>query len=308
MRWYYHPGYVYGRHFPGLPRTLHGFTRDRAARIHRALKKAGITDFVAPDAVAEAAVAAVHTPQVVAGLHDARAVAEAVELDWLAHLPTFLVRRLVVAPQLRAAGGTVLALRAAADGAWTFNLSGGFHHARPDQSHGFCLINDVTIAVDQLRKAERRPPILILDLDLHQGDGNAAAFAGDREVFTVSMHEEAVFPFPKLASGLDVGLASGIGDSVYLRHLDRTLAALPERFTPAVVIYVAGTDPLEADPLGHLYLSPQGLVERDRRVARYVRAQGAGLVVLPAGGYSPESPACAAAGMLAMAEEAPPGV
>ncbi|MEZ4470846.1 MAG: histone deacetylase [bacterium] len=307
MHWYDHPGYVYGRRIVGLPRQIHGFTRDRAAQIRRLLRADGLAKVACvPTPVTEDALRAVHTPEVVAGLRDRFALAEAIELPWLTALPTLFVRPLVVHPQLRAAGGTIEALAAAATGDWAINLSGGFHHARPDKSHGFCLINDVALAVDALRKQGERKRILVLDLDLHQGDGNAAAFAGDAEVFTVSMHEDAAFPHPKLASDVDLPLASGIGDQVYLRHLDRLLAALPDRFSPEIVVYIAGTDPLEADPLGSLRMTIEGIVERDRRVARYTRAAGAGLVMLPAGGYSPASPAAAAAGMAAVAREAPP--
>ncbi|MCB9545700.1 MAG: histone deacetylase [Myxococcales bacterium] len=307
MRWYDHPGYVYGRRIIGLPREIHGFTRDRSAKIRRLLRAQGLArQAVVPTPVTEEALRAVHTPEVVAGLRDRFALAEAIELPWLTALPTALVRPLVVHPQLRAAGGTVEALAHAADGGWAINLSGGFHHARPDKSHGFCLINDVALAVDALRKSGKRKKILVLDFDLHQGDGNAAAFADDPEVFTASIHEDAVFPHPKLHSDWDMPLASGIGDQVCLRHIDRMLAGLPERFAPDVVVYIAGTDPLEADPLGSLRMTVEGIVERDRRVARYARGIGAGLVMLPAGGYSAASPAAAAAGMAAVAGEAPP--
>ncbi|MFP6602608.1 MAG: hypothetical protein VB862_08780, partial [Pirellulaceae bacterium] len=192
------------------------------------------------------------------------------------------------------------ALAAAAEGRWAFNLSGGYHHARPDLSHGFCLVADVALAVHRLRAGGKRPNILVLDLDLHQGDGNAAAFRGVETVFTASMHEEAVFPFPKLDSDLDVGLASGMADAEYLDHLDACLANISERFQAQILVYVAGSDPFVEDRMGSLRISREGMRERDRRVASYARRQGAALVALTAGGYSESSPDVTAAGYLEM--------
>jgi len=207
----------------------------------------------------------------------------------------------VVAPQLLAAGGTYEAIRAAIKGAWATNLSGGFHHARRDLSHGFCLINDVAVALERIRAERSSPRVLILDLDLHQGDGNASIFENDNLVFTVSIHEEYLFPMPKMRSDIDVGLAAETGDETYLERLDETLGRLPERFEPTLIVYVAGSDPFAGDPLGSLQLSREGLLERDRKVANFARSLGCPLVSLPAGGYSDESPSITAAGFVEIA-------
>ena len=297
------PGYDYGRGVPGLPKQIHGFVRQKPSLIRDALVAAGAVrdaELEAPQSVELDDLSAVHTPAVVAALRSSSAVAQAVELPPLKWLPAALVRHIVVTPQLKGAGGTCAALAAAAEGRWAFNLSGGYHHARPDLSHGFCLVADVALAVHRLRAHGKRPKILVLDLDLHQGDGNAAAFRGDEAVFTASMHEEAVFPFPKLESDLDVGLASHMEDAEYLDHLDACLATITARFQPQILVYVAGADPFVDDPLGSLRISREGMRERDRRVARYARRQGAALVALPAGGYSQSSPAVTADGYLEM--------
>ncbi len=202
----------------------------------------------------------------------------------------------IVAPQLHAAGGTCAALRAAADGDWAINLSGGYHHARPDLSHGFCLVNDVAIAVARLRREGTRRRILIADLDLHQGDGNARFFEADDEVFTFSMHERGIFPLPRAQSDLDMDLPAGTGDATYLERLERALDEIRARFAPEVVVYVAGSDPFERDPLGSLRLTPEGLAMRDQRIARFAQELGCPLVVLPAGGYSEESATLTALG------------
>jgi histone deacetylase 11 len=117
-------------------------------------------------------------------------------MPFLKYLPSSFVYRAVTQSQLAAAAGTRAAILAAAEGAWCVNLSGGFHHARPNLSHGFCLLNDVALGVAALRANGNSPRIAIIDLDAHQGDGNAAAFSGDANVATVSVHEEALFPKP----------------------------------------------------------------------------------------------------------------
>jgi acetoin utilization deacetylase AcuC-like enzyme len=306
MRWFYDPGYDYGHGLPDAPSEVHGFLLAKPSRIRDALVAAGTVwgdEFVRPEPVTEAEIAAVHGPGFLEALHDPEAVAAAVELDAIALLPPELVWGAVVAPQIRAAGGTCEALRIAAQGEWAANLSGGFHHARPDLAHGFCLVNDVALAVARLRGDGAAPPILIVDLDLHQGDGNAVFFAGDPLVYTLSLHEEGLFPFPKARSDLDVGLASGCGDEPYLATLDAALARARAEFEPCIVLYLAGSDPFERDPLGSLRLSRAGLLARDRRVARFAREQGCGLLALPAGGYSPASPELTARGFAAIAAE-----
>jgi acetoin utilization deacetylase AcuC-like enzyme len=305
VRWFHAPHYDYGAGLPGIPDEVHGFVLNKPTRIRAGLMEAGavrVDAFEEPAAVTEADLARVHAPRLIRALHDARAVAAAIELPELAEMPSELVWQVVVAPQLLAAGGSYLALRAAAvDGAWAFNLSGGYHHARRDLSHGFCLINDVAVAVARLRAEGVRRRILIVDLDLHQGDGNATCFADDAEVFTVSVHEEAIFPVPKARSNLDVGLASYAGDDDYLAAVDGSLREARARFAPELIAYVAGSDPYTADPLGTLQVSRAGLLARDRRVAALARELGCPLVALPAGGYSPESAAITAAGFAAMA-------
>jgi len=307
VKWFYAPEYDYGRNLP-QHREVHGFVLDKPSRIRGRLIERGVvsaSEFRAPAPVSEADVAAVHAPEIVSDLHDAYAVSRAVEFDAIGLLPDDTVWSAVVASQLHAAGGTCEALRVAAglEGApdWAANLSGGFHHARPDLSHGFCLVNDVAIAITRLRAEGVRPRVLILDLDLHQGDGNASFFAKDEEVFTCSVHERAIFPTPKAASDLDVGLPAGVGDEDYLERLEDVLAELGERPVPELLLYVAGSDPFVDDPLGSLQLSAEGLAQRDRRVAEFAASLGCALVALPAGGYSPESAVLTADGFAEIA-------
>ena len=306
VRWFHTSGYDYGAGLPGIPAEVHGFVLNKPSRIRAALLEAGAVKadaFEVPAAVTQADLARVHEPRLIRALGDPRAVAAAIELPELATMPAEVVRQVVVQPQFVAAGGTHAALRAAAaDGAWAFNLSGGYHHARRDLSHGFCLINDVAIAVARLRAEGVKRRILIVDLDLHQGDGNATLFAGDPDVFTLSVHGEAIFPIPKAHSDLDVGLASYTDDADYLGAVNDALRQARAQFAPELIVYVAGSDPYEGDPLGTLQVSRSALVERDCRVAQLARELGCPVVALPAGGYSADSPAITAAGFAAMQE------
>jgi acetoin utilization deacetylase AcuC-like enzyme len=307
MRWFYSAQYDYGTGVPGEPREVHGFVLDKPSRIRRALCEATVVaerDFEEPESSEQEDFTGLHSRRVQDDLRDPAAVARAIELSEIAALPAAMVWQAVVLPQLHAAGGTCAALAAAAAGDWAANLSGGFHHARPDRSHGFCLVNDVALAVHRLRSRGKHPRILIVDLDLHQGDGNAVFFQGDAEVFTLSVHEESLFPIPKARSDLDVGLPQATGDDAYLAAVDRALEETDRHFAAEIVVYVAGSDPFVEDPMGTLRLSAAGLAERDRRVAAHAARRDAALVALPAGGYSTASPTLTAAGFAEISRHA----
>lgn len=288
MRYFYSSQFNYGA---GLPlRQVHGFVLDKPKRIRDQLvRQHGISRdiFEAPEEVGAADFLRVHTEEHWQNLDDQSFIAQAIEMPPLKWLPNFVVQKAVVTPQKRATGGTLAALRAAFAGEWAVSLSGGYHHARPALAHGFCLVNDVAVAVARLREEGEHGKVLVLDLDLHQGDGNAVAFANDPSVFTASMHERGIFPQPNMESDLDVLVESYTGDEAYLEQLEELLQAIADAFEPDVVVYVAGSDPYEGDPLGTLTLSLAGL--------------GAGLVALPAGGYTDKSPVINAAGFAAMA-------
>lgn len=184
-------------------------------------------------------------------------------------------------------GGTLAAARAALDeaGGIGVNLGGGFHHAFPDHGEGFCLFNDVAVAVRVLQQEGRLRRVLVFDCDVHHGNGTAAIFRGDEAVFTVSMHQENNYPAVKPPSSLDIGLPDGTADEEYLARL---AAALPVAFAfrPELVFYLAGADPYRDDQLGGLALTLEGLRRRDRLVIAAARRAGVPLVVLLAGGYA----------------------
>lgn len=183
-------------------------------------------------------------------------------------------------------GGTLLAGRLALAREMAIHLGGGFHHAFADHGEGFCLFNDVAIAVRCLEHEGVIERSLVVDLDVHHGNGTAAIFEDVPEVFTFSMHQESNYPALKPPSDLDVGLADGVGDDRYLSVLDEHWPAILETHAPDIVFFLAGADPFREDQLGGLRLSFDGLRARDRRVLRACRQTGVPVVVLLAGGYA----------------------
>jgi acetoin utilization deacetylase AcuC-like enzyme len=191
----------------------------------------------------------------------------------------------VVSAELLASGGTLVACRAALETGAAVNLGGGFHHAFPDHGEGFCYVNDMAVAVRTLKAEGLVKRVLIVDLDLHQGNGTAFAFRDDPDVFTFSMHQESLYP-PKQRSDLDVGLDNGTGDRAYLRLLGRSLRPLLVRQKPDLVLYQAGADPYRDDLLGSLLLTKRGLEARDRMVIRLCRSRRVPVAVVLGGGYA----------------------
>lgn len=188
-------------------------------------------------------------------------------------------------------GATIAAARAALVEGVAANLAGGTHHACADKGSGYCVFNDVAVAA-RLMQAEwhrhhrRALPVLVIDLDVHQGNGTAAIFRDDASVFTFSMHGAKNFPFRKEAGDLDVELPDGCGDTEYLAALDAALAEAFARMPGAgLAFYLAGADPHEGDRLGRLKLTTAGLRERDRRVLAQLRARRIPVAMAMAGGY-----------------------
>ncbi len=185
-----------------------------------------------------------------------------------------------------AAGGSILAARCALKDGFGFNIGGGFHHAFPGHGEGFCMIHDVAIAIRRLQADGALRKVLIVDTDVHQGNGTAAIFANDPDVFTLSLHQENNYPEPKPPSDLDVNLADGTGDGEYLELLDKSLAEAFRRFVPEMIFYIGGADPYREDQLGGLWLSMRGLQQRDALVFAEARLRGLPVAVAFAGGYA----------------------
>jgi acetoin utilization deacetylase AcuC-like enzyme len=185
-----------------------------------------------------------------------------------------------------AAGGSILAARRALDGGWSANIGGGFHHAYPDHGEGFCVLHDVAIAIRKLQFDRAIETAMVIDTDVHQGNGTAAIFGGDATVFTFSIHQVNNYPYPKPPSNIDVDLEDDTGDNEYLAILEKNLIRAFEEFQPGLIFYVAGADPFREDQLGGLALTLDGLRWRDALVFDYARRQSVPLAITLAGGYA----------------------
>jgi len=185
----------------------------------------------------------------------------------------------------RAVGGTCEAATAALQHGIAMNLAGGTHHAFPDHGEGFCVFNDVAVAIRVLQRNGRVRRAAVIDLDVHQGNGTHAIFEGDPCVFTFSMHGERNYPYHKVAGTLDLELADGMGDDSYLAALADALPRVLSAAAPDLVIYLAGADPHEGDRLGRLRLTFDGLARRDAMVLDACREVGIPVAVTIAGGY-----------------------
>jgi acetoin utilization deacetylase AcuC-like enzyme len=186
----------------------------------------------------------------------------------------------------RSVGGTIGAARHALEHGVGMNLGGGTHHAGRAFARGFCLFNDVAVALALLRAEGAADRALVVDCDVHQGDGTADLLGPDPRAFTLSLHGARNYPFQRIPSDLDVDIASGTGDARYLRTLDEALDFAIPRAEADLAFYLAGADPWEGDRLGRLALTKDGLRERDERVLDRLLASGARVCVVLAGGYA----------------------
>ena len=184
------------------------------------------------------------------------------------------------------AGGTLLTAALALERAVAVHLGGGFHHAFPDHGEGFCLVNDVAVAIGVLRRDNLVDRVLVIDLDVHHGNGTAAIFADEEAVFTFSMHQEQNYPAVKPPGDLDIGLEDGTDDVTYLRKLETHLPDIISDHRPDIAFYLAGADPYIQDQLGGLNLSIEGLKKRDELVFDYLRGAVVPVAVTLAGGYA----------------------
>jgi acetoin utilization deacetylase AcuC-like enzyme len=294
-----------------LPIGEHVFRADKYRLIRERLLQnhvADETDFLAPSAASESDVVLVHSPHYVNKLMEGGLTArEELQME-IPYSPQ------VVDAFLLHTGGSILAAERALQDGVCMNIGGGFHHAFPDHGEGFCMINDIAIAIRVMQKRGRIRRAMTIDCDVHQGNGTAAIFGNSnpkpsmlpstsaptlgvapaanmvevssKDVFTISLHQEHNYPYVKPASSIDVNLPDGCGDSEYLGWLDNALSSAFRQFEPELISYVAGADPFRQDQLGGLDMTIDGLKQRDELVFRAARARGVPIMTTYAGGYA----------------------
>jgi len=274
---------------PALPQG-HRFPMAKFAALFAELERLGLTPPGAvhiPDPITREDLLRVHAEDYVDAVI-ARAVPAAVERRIGLPIDDGVARR-----ALLASGATLLTARLALAHGLACNTAGGSHHARPDGGAGFCVFNDVAVAIRTLQAEGRIARALVVDLDVHQGDGTALIFRDDPSVFTLSIHCGANFPLRKENSDLDIDLAQGTGDDAYLAAVGRGLAAALAASPYDLVFYNAGVDIHADDRLGHLAVSDAGIAARDRMVIEAIRGQGLALAGVIGGGYTTDVEALA---------------
>jgi acetoin utilization deacetylase AcuC-like enzyme len=237
-------------------------------------------DFIEPEPAADDDVRLVHDPEWVSKLRNGTlSYHDILRLE----IP---YSRLMVEAFWMAAGGTILAARRALSDGIGFNVGGGFHHGFAAHGEGFCAINDIAIAIRRLQRDGLVRRAMVVDCDVHHGNGTASIFAGDRSVFTLSIHQFNNYPSEKPLSSMDIHLADGTGDAEYLHRLKNGYRASLTMFQPELLVYVAGADPYREDQLGGLMLTFEGLEERDRMVLWTALTHKIPVAIVLAGGYA----------------------
>jgi len=261
----------------------HRFPMEKYARLRAALLASGNfseSDFHLPPAASDEELDRAHDPEYIAAVSCGELEISAQKAIGFPWSPGMVER------SRRSAGATLAACRAAFVDGVSANLAGGTHHAFRDRGEGFCVFNDAAVAARAMQAEGRSQRVLIVDCDVHQGNGTASILRGDDSIFTFSIHGARNFPFEKETSDLDIELPDGCNDAAYLLQLDHGLDTAFDLARPDLVIYLAGADPYHDDRLGRLALSFNGLAERDRRVFGRCQALGLPVAVAMAGGYA----------------------
>ena len=271
----------YSDHFVLPLPAGHRFPMPKYARLReRVLASALGGDCRVPDAATDEQLGLVHDPAYLDKVKQGTLSAEemrAIGFPWTEQM---------VERSRRSSGATVAAARAALQEGTAANLAGGTHHAFRDRGEGFCVFNDSAVAARVLQQEGLVKRVLVIDCDVHQGNGTAAIFRGDDSVFTFSIHGANNYPFAKEAGDLDIELPDGTGDRAYLDLLEPGLKLAMQRAGADLAIYLAGADPYNDDRLGRLALSKQGLLSRDRMVFEACARAGLAVAVSMAGGYA----------------------
>jgi acetoin utilization deacetylase AcuC-like enzyme len=279
MRAYYSDTFV-------LPLPLdHRFPMAKYARLRERLLSDGILrpeDLYLPDAASDEQLLRAHTADYVHRATHGLLTEKEMRRIGFPWSPAMIER------SRRSSGATIAACRAAFEDGVSANLAGGTHHAFPDHGAGYCVFNDAAVAARAMQAERRARRVVILDCDVHQGDGTAAIFAGDTSVFTFSVHGAKNFPFFKQQSSLDVELPDDTGDDAYLAAVEEGARRAIAAAGADIAVYLAGADPYEGDRLGRMKVSMAGLGERDRIIFRLCKEAGLPVAVAMAGGYARE--------------------
>lgn len=280
--------------FMGIEK-LHPFDSSKWGRICKFLVSEGALEkrrIVEPEEASKDDLLVVHSEKYLNSLKNSVTVASIVEVPPVAMLPNFIVQQKVLHPFRKQVGGSVLAGKLAKERGWAINVGGGFHHCSAEKGGGFCVYADISLCIHFAFVRLNISRVMIIDLDAHQGNGHETDFAGDRRVYILDMYNPDIYPLDYAARrhiDQKVEVVSGTSTDDYLQKLDKALEVAGRSFDAELVLYNAGTDILDGDPLGRLRISPDGIVKRDEKVFAFARERNIPLVMLTSGGYMKSS-------------------
>uniref|UniRef100_A0A0D9WRD4 histone deacetylase n=1 Tax=Leersia perrieri TaxID=77586 RepID=A0A0D9WRD4_9ORYZ len=289
---------AYDISFLGIEK-LHPFDSSKWGRICKLLTKEGHLEknrVVEPLEASKEDLLVVHSESYLSSLKSSLKVASIVEVPPVAFIPSWLVQQKLLYPfrkqvvsydlVLAAVGGSILSAKLALERGWAINVGGGFHHCSAEVGGGFCAYADISLCIQYAFVRLNISRVMIIDLDAHQGNGHEKDFANDGRVYTLDMYNAGIYPFDHVAKRYidqKVELVSGTKTDDYLDQLDKALKVAESRFQPQLIVYNAGTDILDGDPLGRLKISPEGVVIRDEKVFRFAKDQNIPLLMLTSG-------------------------
>ncbi|XP_044956358.1 histone deacetylase 2 isoform X3 [Hordeum vulgare subsp. vulgare] len=259
---------------------MHPFDSSKWGRICRFLTKEGHLEknrVVEPLEASQEDLLVVHTEAYLNSLRSSFRVAAIVEVPPLTLIPNWLLQQRLLYPFRKQVGGSILSAKLALERGWAINVGGGFHHCSAEEGGGFCAYGDISLCIQFAFVRLNISRVMIIDLDAHQGNGYEKDFANDGRVYILDMYNAGIYPF------------SGTETDDYLDQLDKALKVAQTRFQPQLIIYNAGTDILDGDPLGNLKISPEGVVIRDEKVFKFAKDQNIPLVMMTSGGYMKSS-------------------
>ncbi|KAI4377660.1 hypothetical protein MLD38_015251 [Melastoma candidum] len=274
---------------------LHPFDSSKWGRICQFLIAEGVLPMnrlVEPLSASKDDLLVVHSESYLESLKSSLRVAMIVEVPPVGMLPNCLVQKKVLQPFLKQVGGTILAAKLAKERGWAINVGGGFHHCCSNKGGGFCVYADISLCIHFAFVRLNISRVMIIDLDAHQGNGHEMDFARDERVYILDMFNPEIYPQDYEARRYidqKVEVPSGTRTNTYLSKLDEALEVASRSYAPELLVYNAGTDILDGDPLGRLKINPDGIASRDEKVFKYARDRNIPIVMLTSGGYMKSS-------------------
>ncbi|MED6195796.1 histone deacetylase [Stylosanthes scabra] len=274
---------------------MHPFDSSKWGRVCKFLVSIAVLDkkcIVEPLEASKDDLLVVHSESYLNSLKESSNVATIIEVPPVALFPNCIVQQKVLHPFWKQVGGTILSAKLAKERGWAINIGGGFHHCSAERGGGFCAYADISLCIHFSFVRLNISRVMIIDLDAHQGNGHGMDFAYDSQVYILDMYNPGIYPLDYEARNYinqKVEVKSGTLTEDYLQKLDEALEVAGRRFDPELIVYNAGTDILDGDPLGRLKISPEGIALRDEKVFRFAREKNIPILMLTSGGYMKSS-------------------